>query len=109
MANKEHCAAVPPRNFVHLSKAFSLEFRIADGQYLIDDQDLRFQMRGHSECEPDLHARGEALYRSIQKLLHSGKGDNLVKLLRDLASCHPKDRAVQKDVFAAGQLRMQAR
>src|ERR1700730_13187865 len=108
MADKEHRSALLPRNFVHLPETFPLEFRIADGQYLIDDENLLLQMRGHGESESDIHARRITLYRSIQKLLHSGKGDDLVELLRDFLSFHAKDCTIQKDVFAPRELGMKA-
>ena len=49
-----------------------------------------------------------ALDRRIEKLLDLGKGDDLVKLAHDLGAGHAEDRAVEKDVLAAGQFRMKA-
>src|SRR5215469_1776687 len=64
-------------------------------------------MRRPREGKPDIHARGVAFDRSVQKPFHLSKGDDLVELLRDFASRHPKDGAVQKDVFTAGQFGME--
>ena len=37
-----------------------------------------------------------------------GEGDDLVELSANLGAAHAEDRAVQKDVLAAGQLGMKA-
>ena len=65
-------------------------------------------MRRHRESQADIHARGVALDRRIEKSLDLGKGDDLVEFPADLGPRHAEDRAVQKDVFAAGQLRMKS-
>ena len=109
MADKEHRSALLPRNFVYLSETFPLKFRIADGQYLIDHENLRLEMSGDGESEPDIHARRITLYWSIQKSFNSRKGDDLVELPRDLLSFHAKNCAIQKDIFPPRELGMKAR
>ena len=64
----------------HLAEAFLLELDIADRQHLVDDQDFRFQMRGHGERQPHIHARTVALDRRVEELLDLGEGDDLVEL-----------------------------
>ena len=44
----------------------------------------------------------------IEEALNLGKGYNLIELLSDLAPRHPKNRAVQIDVFSPGQFRVKA-
>ena len=43
-----------------------------------------------------------------RKRLDFGEGNDLVEFPTDLALRHAEDRAVEKDVFPAGQLRMKA-
>ena len=38
----------------------------------------------------------------------SGEGDDLVELASDLGPRHAEDRAVEEDVLAAGELRVEA-
>jgi len=45
----------------------------------------------------------------IQKFLDTRKGDYLVKATNDFFPRHPHDRAVQKNVFAAGEFVMKTR
>ena len=44
----------------HLAEALPLERGVADGQHLVDDQDLRFEMRRHRERQPHVHAASSA-------------------------------------------------
>ena len=89
-----------PLSSLHSSQALFLEIDIADGQHLVDDQDLRLQMRGNSKGEPHIHARAVALDRRVEKFLDLGKGDDLVELRPDLRPRHAQDGAVQIDVLA---------
>jgi len=41
----------------HLAQAAALELAVADGEYLVDDDDVRFEMRGDREGQSQLHAR----------------------------------------------------
>ena len=97
-----------PGDIAHLAEALLLERGVADGQHLVDDQDLRLQMRGHGEREAHVHAARIALHRRIEELLDLGERDDLVELRGDLGLRHAEDGAVEKDVFAAGQLRVEA-
>src|SRR6516164_5542789 len=63
-------------------------------------------MGRHRKCQPHIHTRGVVLHGRIQKLLHLGKGDNLVEFLADFAPSHAQDGAVQENVLASRQLRV---
>ena len=78
-----------PRDVLHLAEALLLELGVADRQHLVDDQDLRLEMRRHGEGEPHVHAARVALDRRVEELLDLGEGDDLVELALDLgaASC----------------------
>ena len=65
-------------------------------------------MRRHGEREPHVHAAGVALHRRVEELLDLGERDDLVELARDLGAAHAEDGAVEEDVLAAGQLRVEA-
>ena len=93
---------------LHPAEAAALELRVADGEHLVDEQDLRLEMRGDREREPHVHAARVALDRRVDELLDAGEVDDLVELPRDLAALHAEDRAVQEDVLAPGQLRVEA-
>ena len=72
-------------NCLHLAQALLLERGVADGQDLVDDQDLGIQVRRHGEGEPDIHPAGVALHRRVEELFDLGEGDDLVELAGDLA------------------------
>ncbi len=65
-------------------------------------------MRRHSKCKPHVHAGGESFDRRIDKVFHAGERDDLVEPPFDLGVPHSEDRAVEKNVLAAGQLGMEA-
>ena len=65
-------------------------------------------MCGDGERQADVHAAAVALHRRVEEVLHFGEGDDLIELLPDLRAAHPEDRAVQKDVLAAGQFGVKA-
>ena len=72
-------------------------------------EDLRLQVGRHRERQPHVHAAAVALDRRVEELLHLGEGHDLVELRLDLAAAHAEDRAVEEDVLAAGQFRVEAR
>src|SRR6266496_1426104 len=95
-------------DFVHLRKAFLLELRVAHGQHFIDNEDLRIQVRGHSECQSHIHATRVMLDGRFEKFLRSREVNNLVKLRVDLAPAHAQDRSVQINILTASEVRMEA-
>ena len=93
---------------LHLAQALLLELGVAHRQHLIHEQNLRLQVRRHRESQADLHAAGVALDRGIDELLDTREVHDLVELGGDLPAAHPENRAVEVDVLAAGQLRVEA-
>src|SRR4051812_41102553 len=61
------------------------------------------------EAQSNVHAGGIMLHGSIEKFLKLSECHNFVKLSNDLSLSHAEDRAVEKNVFATGQLRMKSR
>src|SRR5882757_1508905 len=88
----------------HAVDAAALVGRIADGENLIDDKDLRLEMRRDAEREADVHPAGVALDGHVEELLDLGKSDDLIEFAADLRAAHAQDAAVEEDVLAAGEL-----
>ena len=61
------------RNLRHAAEALLLELGIADGEHLVDDQDLRLQVRRHGERESHVHPARVPLDRRVDVLLDSGE------------------------------------
>jgi len=86
-----------------------LELHVADGQDLVDQEDLRLDVNGHREAQTHIHARGVVLHRLIDELTHPGEVDDVIELGLDLLAAHPQDGAVEEDVLPPGELGMEAR
>ena len=56
-----------PGDVAHLAQALPLELGVADGQHLVDEQDLGLEVRGDGEREPDVHAARVALDRAYRE------------------------------------------
>ena len=108
MADEEHGAALLG-DVSHLAEALPLEIGIADREDLVDEEDLRLEMRGDGERESEVHPARVALDRSIDELFDLRKGDDLVEFPADLGPAHAEDRAVEVNVFASGELGMESR
>ena len=79
MADEEDGAA-PAGDVAHLAEALLLERRVADRQHLVDEQDLRLEVRGDRERQAHVHAARVALHRRVDELLDLGERDDLVEL-----------------------------
>ena len=108
VADEQDGAVLVDGNRLHLAQRLFLKACIAYRKDLINDQDLRLQMRRHSERQPDIHAAAVALHRRVEKSFDFGEVNDLVEFLPDLRPGHPEDRSVQKDVLATGQFRVKA-
>ena len=58
-------------DLVHLVEALLLEGGIADRQHLVHHQNLRLEMRGHREREPDVHSTRVPLDGGVDELRHA--------------------------------------
>jgi hypothetical protein len=88
-------------------QALVLESDVADREDLVDDQDLRLQVGGDREGEPDVHPAGIVLDLRVEEPLDLGEGDDLVEFAVDLVLPHAENRAVQVDVLAARELEVE--
>ncbi len=102
MRNHDQCAAAPEQ--FHEGEAFASESGVADGQGLIDDQDVGFGVNADREGQPRAHAGGIEPHRLIEKRTDRGKlGDRWYppKYIRPAQS---KDRATNQHILAARHL-----
>ena len=78
-------------DLVHLAEALALERGVADGQHLVDDQDLGLEVRGDREGQPHVHAARVALDRRVEELLDLRERDDLVEAAgRSRGACMPR-------------------
>src|SRR5262245_9304373 len=108
MTHEQDGSPLLSRHVIHLSETFLLKFGVADGQHLVNNQNFGLKVSRHRKCKADIHPGRIVLHRGVEKLLHLGKGDDLVELFADLALRHPEDGAVEKDVLSSGQFWMKA-
>src|ERR1700730_7479617 len=108
MANEKHCSTTTT-HFLHFSEAFFLKLGIADSQHFIDNKNFRFKMGSYRKCEPNIHSARITFDRCVEKLFGLGKSDDFIEFRCDLSAAHAKNRAVQKNVLAPGELRMKPR
>src|SRR5205823_908222 len=84
---------------LHPAERTTLEIRVADGQHLVDDQDLGLEMSCYGEREPYVHAARVALYRGVDELPDTGKLDDRIEVPTDFLAVHAENRAVEVDVL----------
>jgi hypothetical protein len=118
---QDHPAAADPRDQVEgvgdeqdgaavllelgdLVQALALERLVADGQDLVDEQDVGADVDGHGEPEPHVLARAVVLDLVVDERLELGEGDDVVEVALGLAAAQAEDGRVQVDVLAAGEL-----
>ena len=82
---------------------------VADGEYLVDEQDVRVDVDRDGEAEPHVHPGRVGLDRRVDEVLQLGELDDLVEAARDFLLRQPEHDAVDEDVLAAGDLRDESR
>ena len=90
------------------AEALPLERLVADGEHLVEEEDVRVEEGGDREAEPHRHPRRVRAHRTIDRVLELGEGDDLVEALADVRAAKALDRAVQEDVLAAGEVEVEA-
>src|SRR5437660_378543 len=101
MADEQDRAAVAG-HVLHLAETPLLEFHVADGEHLVDDEDLRLEMGSDRKSQAHIHTGRVALHGRVQESLDLREGDDLVELAPDLRPRHAEDRPVQEDVLPPG-------
>src|SRR5215510_4159753 len=108
MADEQHSSAVA-RHLPRLLYALLLKGVITDGQDLVDQENVRVQVRCDGERQPQIHTAGKMLDGCVNEALHFGKRNDFVKPSVNLSLLHAQDRATQVNVLTAGELRVEAR
>src|SRR6266699_2785274 len=98
MTHKEH-SSTASGNLTHLAKALFLKLCITNCEHFVHNEDFRLQMCCHCERQTNIHSARVTLDRGIEKSFHLGERDDLVELASDFRLAHPKNRAVQENIF----------
>src|SRR5262245_29829820 len=93
---------------IHLAQALSLKACVSNRQHFICNQDLAVEMRRYRESEAHVHAARVAFHRGVDELLDFGKSDDLIEPRIDLPAFHSEHCAVEVDVLAPAQIRVEA-
>jgi len=90
----------------HLVEALALEGLVADGEHLVDEEDLRLDVDGDGEPEPDVHARRIELDLVVDHPLDlvTGEVHDVVEPLGDLGPLETQQRAVEEDVLPPAEV-----
>ena len=83
------------RELADLAHALALERGVADREHLVDEHDLRVQVRRDREAEAHEHAARVALDRRVDERLDARELDDRVEPAGDLLAAEPEDRAVE--------------
>ncbi len=95
-------------DLLDLVEALSLELLVANGEHLVDDEHLRFEMGRDREAQPHLHAAREVLHGCVDEALDPGELDDRVELLTHLGAAHPEDRSREEDVLPPREVDVEA-
>ena len=71
---------------LHPADAAALELRVADGERLVDDEDVGLEVGRDCEGQAQPHARGVALQRRVEEPLDTGERGDLVEARADVAA-----------------------
>ena len=82
-ASCETNTIVPPASLKREdpAEALPLERLVADGEDLVEQQDVGIEERGDREAEPHRHPRRVRAHRPVDRVLELGEGDDLVEAL----------------------------
>src|SRR5919106_104650 len=89
-------------------EALPLERLVADGEDLVEEEDVGIQESGDGEAEAHGHPGRVRADRPVDRVLELGEGDDLVEALADVRTAQALDRAVQVNVLAAGEVGVEA-
>ena len=78
------------------------------GEHLVDEQDLRVDVDGDGEGQPDVHAARVELDLGVDELLDAGEVDDVVEVGVGLVPGQAEDRGVEVDVLPPGQVAVEA-
>ena len=104
----EHDGRVARTPLEHFSEALLLKRLVADGQHLVEQQNLSLHGDRNREGEPKLHPRGVRAHGLVDERTEPGEVDDLVEATIDHLPRNAEKAGVQIDVFATRELRAEA-
>ena len=107
MGHDQDGLAAPPE-LADLVQALPREGLVADGEDLVDEEDVGVDVDRHGKPEPRVHARRVGLDRRVDEALHLREGHDVVEALLDLAPGEAEHDPVDRHVLAAADLGMEA-
>ncbi len=107
MADEDDGAAAAG-DVLHFAEAFFLECGVADGEDFVDEQDFGLEVRGDGEGQAHLHAGGIMLERAYRESARLRRRPRFRRTCGRFRPAHAQDGAAEENVFAAGQLGMEA-
>jgi hypothetical protein len=105
----EHQRRALGDDLAHALQALLLEAGVTHGQHLVDQQDVGLEEGGDGKPESHLHAARVELDLAVHRALDLREVDDAVEALGDLLTGKAQQGAVQVDVLATGQVRVDAR
>ena len=96
-------------HLVNLAHAALAKIDVADGQGLVHQQNFRVHIDSHSEGQPHHHAARISLDRLVDEVANLGEGFDVLVALVDLPGGQAKNGAVEVDVVASGEFRVESR
>ncbi len=91
-----------------LVHALALERLVADGEDLVDQQEVGVDVHGDGEGEPHVHARTVELDLGVDERLDARELDDLVEVPVGVRAGQPEDGGVEVHVLATGQVLVEA-
>ena len=88
--------------------ALLLEGGVADGEHLVDEQDVGVELHEDGEREADLHPRRVVLQAQVDEVLELRELDRRVKASPRLRGAEPEHDGVDDDVLARGEVGVEA-
>ena len=89
------------------AEALALELLVAHGEDLVEQEHVGVDVRRDREAEPHVHAGRVGANGQLEVVADAGEVDDLVHAFADLRARETVERAVQEDVLASGELRME--
>src|SRR5437868_782535 len=109
VVRNKHDGLARPLQFSHAVDALRLKICIADREHFVEQKNISLELRCNCKSQSQIHSGGIALDGCIDKRSHASKLNDARKLGSDLGASHAKQRTVQINVFASGQLGMKSR
>ena len=89
---------------LHAVEALLLKHLVADGQHLVDQQDVRVDVDGDGETKAYEHAGRVVLHLAVDGVFELGERNDVVEPAGDFTLGDAKERRVDEDVLAPGEI-----